>query len=65
MRTLTRSLLPLFVLLASLELRAQVSSDRILRATSEPRNWLTYGGTYDSQRYSRLQQITPQNVANL
>jgi alcohol dehydrogenase (cytochrome c) len=43
----------------------QVTADRILRAASEPHNWLTYNGTYDSQRYSRLTQITPANVANL
>ncbi len=65
MKILTRYVLLLFALLASYQLHAQVSSDRILRAASEPRNWLTYGGTYDSRRYSQLQQITPQNVENL
>jgi alcohol dehydrogenase (cytochrome c) len=44
---------------------AQVPADRILRAASEPENWLTYGGTYDSQRFSRLTQITPANVGRL
>ena len=29
---------------------------------SEPHNWLTYGGTYSSQRYTTLDQITPANV---
>jgi alcohol dehydrogenase (cytochrome c) len=43
----------------------QVTSDRILRAASEPQNWLTYNGTYSSQRYSPLTQITPANVTNL
>jgi alcohol dehydrogenase (cytochrome c) len=43
----------------------QVSSERILRAASEPQNWLTYNGTYSSQRYSLLDQITPSNVRNL
>jgi alcohol dehydrogenase (cytochrome c) len=61
----TSTVAALLALLASWQLRAQVPSDRILRAASEPRNWLTYGGTYDSQRYSLLQQITPQNVQNL
>src|SRR5688572_9857704 len=46
-------------------LHAQVSVDRILRAVSEPHNWLTYGGTYDSQRFSRLTQVTPANVTRL
>jgi len=53
------------LLLAPFHVHAQVSSDRLLRATAEARNWLTYSGTYQSQRYSRLDQITPANVANL
>ena len=43
----------------------QVSYDRLLRATDEPQNWLTYSGTYDSQRYSLLRQITAANVKSL
>jgi alcohol dehydrogenase (cytochrome c) len=50
---------------ASFHVHAQVSSDRLVRASAEPRNWLTYSGTYESQRYSRLNQITPANVTNL
>ena len=46
-------------------LLAQVSPDRILNAQKEPQNWLTYSGTYMSQRYSQLTQITPANVRNL
>src|SRR5215813_11271721 len=46
-------------------LRAQVSNDRLLRAAAEPRNWMMYSGTYASQRYSTLNQITPANVKNL
>jgi len=42
-----------------------VSSDRILNAAAEPQNWLTYGGSYQSQRFSALNQITPENVKNL
>ena len=53
------------MLLASFHLHAQVTSDRLLRAAAEPRNWLTYSGSYMSQRYSRLDQITPANVKNL
>jgi alcohol dehydrogenase (cytochrome c) len=55
----------LLLLLASYDLRGQVSSDRLVRAAAEARNWLTYSGTYESQRYSRLAQITPANVTNL
>ena len=53
------------MLLASYQLQAQVTSDRLLRAASEARNWLTYSGSYRSERFTRLAQITPANVANL
>jgi alcohol dehydrogenase (cytochrome c) len=43
-------------------LLAQVSFDRILHAEKEPSNWLTYSGSFLSQRYSRLTQINPRNV---
>lgn len=46
-------------------LHAQVSFERLLRAADEPHNWLTYSGAYDSQRHSRLRQITPANIRNL
>lgn len=46
-------------------LQAQVSYDRILNSADEPENWLTYNGTYSSQRYSSLRQITPANVTEL
>lgn len=39
--------------------------ERIRRAASEPENWLTYSGTYDGQRFSRLHQIDRSNVADL
>jgi alcohol dehydrogenase (cytochrome c) len=44
---------------------AEVTPDRIMRAASEPQNWLTYSGGIFSQRYSPLTQITPANVRNL
>src|SRR5216683_1701338 len=43
----------------------QVTFNRILNANKEPQNWLTYSGTELSQRYSLLNQITPENVKNL
>src|SRR5262252_8330709 len=46
-------------------LRAQVSNERLLRAADEPHNWLTYYGTYMSQRYSTMNQINLTNVKNL
>ncbi len=65
MKTIARCALPICLALASYHVHAQVPYDRILRAASEPRNWLTYGGSYTSQRYSPLNQITPANVGNL
>jgi alcohol dehydrogenase (cytochrome c) len=65
MKSLKRLALAGVIVTASYELHAQVSYDRILKAAAEPQNWLTYGGTYSSQRYSGLTQITPANVAQL
>jgi len=64
---MTRRTILATALLAALgyQLQAQVPTDRILRAAAEPQNWLTYNGTYMSQRYSMLAQITPANVAQL
>ncbi len=44
---------------------AQVPYDRIVKAESEPANWLTYAGSYKSQRYTQLDQINKQNVTQL
>jgi alcohol dehydrogenase (cytochrome c) len=44
---------------------AQVTYQRLLKAGAEPHNWLTYSGSYKSWRYSALDQINRQNVANL
>ena len=44
---------------------AESAAERILHADLEPQNWLTYSGTYASQRYSLLNQITRDNVKNL
>jgi hypothetical protein len=42
-----------------------VTFDRILRAQSEPQNWLTYNGSLQSTHHSSLDQIKPSNVAGL
>ena len=55
----------LLLISLSSSLFAQVSFDRIVRADKEPQNWLTYSGGLQSQRYSTLNQITPENVKNL
>jgi len=42
-----------------------VSYERLRNAAAEPQNWLSYSGTYLSQRHSQLRQITPANVKGL
>ena len=55
----------LFICFAATNASAQVSYERILNSADEPENWLTYNGGYKSQRYSQLDQITPENVTDL
>jgi alcohol dehydrogenase (cytochrome c) len=55
----------LFFLFVASSLYGQVTFDRILAADKEPQNWLTYSGTVLGQRYSLLNEITPDNVKNL
>jgi alcohol dehydrogenase (cytochrome c) len=42
-----------------------VPFERILAASREPQNWLTYSGNLNSQRHSGLTQIDPANVRDL
>jgi alcohol dehydrogenase (cytochrome c) len=42
-----------------------VPFERILRASREPQNWLTYSGNLNSQRHSALTQINPANARDL
>src|ERR1700733_5207680 len=53
------------VSLAAASLSAQVPFDRLLHASDTPQDWLTYSGSFLSQRYSALDRITPGNVQNL
>ena len=55
----------LYGVLAAGALWGQVSYERLLRASSEPQNWLTYSGGYNGWRYSSLDGINRQNVKNL
>jgi alcohol dehydrogenase (cytochrome c) len=55
----------LVFLFAAGSLFGQVTFDRILAADKEPQNWLTYSGSVLGQRYSLLDEITPDNVKNL
>jgi alcohol dehydrogenase (cytochrome c) len=47
------------------QVASSVNYERILRARTEPQNWLTYYGAYDGQRYSELDQINTENVGRL
>ena len=42
-----------------------ITYERLLKADQEPGNWLTYSNTYNSWRFSRLDQINTQNVSKL
>ncbi len=44
---------------------ASVNSSHIANAANTPEVWLSYGGTYDEQRFSRLEGITQNNVKDL
>jgi alcohol dehydrogenase (cytochrome c) len=53
---------------AAISLSAQglpVTYERLLKADQEPGNWLMYSNTYNSWRFSRLDQIRTENVKNL
>ena len=43
----------------------EVTTSRLHNADNEPENWLVYGGTYRSLRYSALDQINVDNVHTL
>jgi alcohol dehydrogenase (cytochrome c) len=59
----------LFLIAAVLSMRldavAQVPYERIVQAGSEPNSWLTYSGNYSSHRFSKLDEINSENVAQL
>ncbi len=57
-------MLAMFSLLTG-SIQAQVTYQRLLHANKEPQNWLTYSGTYASDRYSLLTQVNRDNVKNL
>ncbi len=44
---------------------AGVDLERIANADKEPGNWLAHGRTYSEQRFSPLDQITPENIGEL
>jgi alcohol dehydrogenase (cytochrome c) len=64
MRTV-RHILAALVLLFPMTAFSQVTYQRLVHSDREPQNWLTYGGNFESQRFSGLKQITPANVGSL
>jgi alcohol dehydrogenase (cytochrome c)/quinohemoprotein ethanol dehydrogenase len=44
---------------------AAVDAARIMAADSEPGAWMSYGRTYDEQRFSPLKQISADNIGQL
>ncbi len=68
----SRRQLPFFVIRLAMALvtvasaiSAQVPYERLVKADTEPGNWLMYSRTYDAQRFSPLDQITSENFAQL
>ncbi|HLH96319.1 MAG TPA: PQQ-dependent dehydrogenase, methanol/ethanol family [Xanthobacteraceae bacterium] len=53
------------MLFAAPVLAAEVTPERLINADKEPQNWLMNHRTYDSQRFSPLDQINKGNVKNL
>jgi alcohol dehydrogenase (cytochrome c) len=46
-------------------LAQHVTYEDILHSGKQPENWLTYGGNYESHRFSKLDQINTRNVGSL
>jgi alcohol dehydrogenase (cytochrome c) len=62
------ALLAAVIIVPALSLCAQslpVTYERLLKADREPGNWLMYSNTYNSWRFSRLDQIDTHNVKDL
>ena len=57
--------LPPSIVTAQAPSRSPVTWELLLNAADEPRNWLMYSGTLDSQRFSRLDQVDKANVREL
>ncbi len=64
-RRIAFALMLMIVCALTFRVDAQVTYDRLLKAAQEPQNWLTYSGSYMSNRYSTLTQINASNAKNL
>src|SRR5439155_23121330 len=59
------SIVAALCVLAFAPMRAQVSAKRLANAAAEPGQWLMYSGSYRSERFSSLAQISTENVGRL
>src|SRR5579863_4954298 len=57
----------LFLALSTLAIPAlsQVTFERLINATKEPQNWMTYSGDYSGKRFSGLDQIHLKNAPTM
>src|SRR3712207_459388 len=62
---LAAACLPLAAFATSPTPPVRVDDARLLNAENDSANWLSYGGGYSEQRYSKLSQINTQNVSRL
>jgi alcohol dehydrogenase (cytochrome c) len=69
MKTLVQTSMVMALLAATTALTparaADVTFDRVLNASKEPQNWLTYYGNYQGHRFSSLNEINTDNAKNL
>src|SRR5437868_5574394 len=49
----------------SAQYKLNVNKQRLVNAQNEPQNWLMMNGDYSSTRYSKLTQISRENVKNM
>jgi alcohol dehydrogenase (cytochrome c) len=50
---------------SGVSVRTDLSYQRLVEARAEPHNWLTYSGSYSSERFSPLSEIDTGNVGDL
>ena len=65
MSTKNLVLVGLLLLLCGGRLFTQVRTADQMLTNPDPKDWLTYGGAYNSQRYSSLKQVTAANASRL
>ncbi len=61
----TWAILPAVLLVTGFTNTKPRNSSSAFEGANDPANWLMYGRTYDDQRFSPLNQINEQTVANL